>query len=163
MRRLGSCRVTLERGRGAGVCPYYRKQCFCLSKMLTGLLCRLFCCFFFLPLFPFFLTPLSHCVALYHGAGLAPETPSAIMASWLTPPPAAHDHILPAGAPGLLKVPQPVELDWCFRDGGSWNRSVCRSCIHLAPQSSFLEVNCGCLLREDSPASLHRFSDTVPC
>lgn len=29
-------------------------------------------CFFFHPLYPFFLTPLSHCVALYHGAGSGP-------------------------------------------------------------------------------------------
>lgn len=42
----------------------------------------------FFPLVLFFLTPLSLCVALYHGAGLGPCSldPFCLLASWLTPP-----------------------------------------------------------------------------
>lgn len=58
-------------------------------QRFAGILCFFFFYFcFFFPLVLFFLTPLSFCVALYHGAGLGPCSldPFCLLASWLTPP-----------------------------------------------------------------------------
>lgn len=96
------------------VCPYYSvvKNVFVVLKVRWAplLLLLLLLLFFFRVLF--FLTPLSLCVALYHGAGSGPCSldPVCLLASWLTPPRSDAASGGMAQRQGLQKALKPGEL-----------------------------------------------------
>lgn len=129
MRHLSSCGVGLgECGRrgmvlgivGGGdiVCmcvfPYCSvvKNVFVVLKVCWAPLLLLLLLLLFFWLVLFFLTPLSLCVALYHGAGLSPCSldPVCLLASWLTPPRSDAASRGMAQRQGLQKALKPGEL-----------------------------------------------------
>lgn len=137
MRHLSSCRVGVGECGWRGVycvycvcvCPYRSvvKNVFVVPKVRWAPFASSSSTSVFFPLVLFFLTPLSLCVALYHGAGLGPCSldPFCLLASWLTPPiPPPRSDAASRGTAqrqGLQKALKPGEPELLlpqFRTGG---------------------------------------------